>query len=102
MMIFLGAGASAPFGINTSKVLTKHTKELLDEKYPALFSNIETFYLESVRVELDFVMILTQLAALTNEANVDPGHQSLIFARQNPEHIKDYSDVIAARALVDF
>lgn len=93
-MIFLGAGASAPFGINTSNELTKIMREKIETKNPELLDAMDNFYRGVVRVEPDFEMYLTQLTALTDSTQVVSTHHSLIFSRQNPEYEGNYTEII--------
>ncbi len=90
-MIFLGAGASAPFGINTSKELTNLIRRKIETKNSGLLSDIDNFYKE---IEPDFETMLTQLTAYTDPTQVDLNHQSLSFAGIYPEYKDDYSILI--------
>jgi len=90
----LGAGASAPFGINTSKELTDLMRTKIESKKPGLLSEIDKFYKEYGDLEPDFETMLTQLTAYTNPAQVDSPHNSLIFARMHTKFKDDYSLLI--------
>jgi len=93
-MIFLGAGASAPFGINTSKELTTFMRNKIETRNPNLLSDIDSFYKENVGIEPDFEMMLTQLTAYTYPSQVDPTHHSLIFANMYSKYKDNYSQLI--------
>jgi len=94
IMIFLGAGASAPFGINTSKELTALMREKLEDTNSDLLSAIDVFYKKSVDMEPNFEIMLTLLTAYTNPAQVNSIHHR-IFARQHPKFKGNYSKIIS-------
>lgn len=92
-MIFLGAGASAPFGIDTTPKLTEHIKSLLKEKHLNLLNTIEKFHVEIHDESPDFETILAFLQSLSNPSNVSDGYFKA-FLKQNKNLVQDYSEII--------
>ena len=92
-MIFLGAGASAPFGIDTTPKLTEHIKSLLKENHSILLNTIENFHTEIHDESPDFETILTFLHSLGNPNNVSDGYFRA-FVKQNMNLVQDYNEII--------
>lgn len=92
-MIFLGAGASACFGIPTSPSLTRRIMGIINEKSPSLLSDIKKF-LQTYSKDFDYENILTILTALTNPRQVNRDHYSLSFRETYPNHKGDYTKII--------
>lgn len=89
-MLFLGAGASAPFGIPTAPALTKEISGLVDRN---VLDAINRFLTPFGR-EPNYEQILTLLVALTNSADVPKNHYARPFLASYPNYRKDYSHVI--------
>lgn len=74
-MLFLGAGASAPFGIPTAPALTKEISGLVDRN---VLDAINRFLTPFGR-EPNYEQILTLLVALTNSADVPKTIMHVLF-----------------------
>jgi len=92
-MIFLGAGASACFGIPTTPDLTKEISKKLEKTNLALLKDI-TVFLEDSHRDYDFENLLTILTALNNQNDVDRNHFSHNFVSIYTKHQKDYTSII--------
>lgn len=95
-LLFLGAGASAPFGIPTAPRLTEEIRDLLSEKNQGLLDAMNGFFKTTYEREPNYEEILTLLTDLTKPANVRAYHIADAFAR-NPEYKEyrgDYSHII--------
>ncbi|NIO37998.1 hypothetical protein GTO27_09890 [Candidatus Bathyarchaeota archaeon] len=93
-MIFLGAGASAPFGIPTSKTLTSDIRILLAEEYQKLLDKIDEFWREIYEKEPNYENILTFLSGLTNPRKIPKESVVQAFIRSNQAFRKDYNGII--------
>ena len=92
-MIFLGAGASACFGIPTTPGLTKQIVRVLTKSDPTLLKAIRVFAKDN-NIDFHFENILTAMTALSSPAEVDRNHWSHIFAARFPNQIGDYTEII--------
>jgi hypothetical protein len=89
-MIFLGAGASAPFNIPTSPVLTQQMENILDEEF---LKDIKNF-LKINGKDYTFENVLTILQVLTNQLEVSRNHYTQLFPINYPNRKKDYTSLI--------
>ena len=64
-MIFLGAGASAPFNIPTSPILTDKLERVLKERYSDVLRDIQTC-LKNRRRDYNYENMLKLLFVVTN------------------------------------
>lgn len=94
-MIFLGAGASAPFRIPTSDRLTNDITDLLKKTKKELLIDINTFFENWKKRNANFEEILTILRAYTNPIDIRNDNFSHIFASQHPKYQTDYSEIIS-------
>lgn len=92
-MIFLGAGASACFGIPTSIDLTERIEKTINKNNPKLLNDIREF-LGTNSKDFDYENILTILTAFTNPEEVNRDHYSHLFVSTHPSHKGDYSEII--------
>ncbi len=92
-MIFLGAGASACFGIPTSPDLTKRIVRIIKQKNPSLLKDIRDFLRRNNKDD-NYENMLIILTALTNPSEVSRDHYSLFFRDTYPDHIRDYTEII--------
>lgn len=92
-MIFLGAGASACFGIPTSTDLTRGIEKIIHKNNPKLLDGIRKF-LDRYNKDFDYENILTILTALTNPDEVNRDHYSHLFVDMYPNHKGDYAEII--------
>jgi len=91
-MIFLGAGASAPFKIPTSPKLTQKMESFFNEE-TVLLEDIKSFLKEEGKY-YGFENVLTILQVLTNPLEVSNNHYTQRFRRIHFEHIKDHKSLI--------
>ena len=90
-MIFLGAGASAPFGLPISPKLTEEMRSLLDRD---LLSTVDTHFRHTRGRKPNYEDLLTILTAYTNPTEIRSDHYSHDFARLHQEHKRDYTSII--------
>lgn len=93
-MIFLGAGASARFGIPTSPDLTREIGKIIRKNNPRLLDSIRKF-LDRYNKNFNYENILTVLTALTNPDEVNRDHYSHLFVDMYPHHKGDYAEIIS-------
>lgn len=94
-MIFLGAGASAPFGIPTASTLTTEIHEELSKEHSNLLNDIITFWKECFdNKEPNYENILTFLTGLTDTRRISRTSIVRAFAKDHPEYKKDYEAII--------
>lgn len=95
-MIFLGAGASACFGIPTTPKLTKEMGAIIRRANPNLVEDIKAF-LKSNNKDYNYENALVILMALANPAEVIVDHYSHTFLNDYPHYAHDkidYSEII--------
>lgn len=91
-MIFLGAGASAPFNIPTSPILTEKLEKVVEDRYPDLLPNIKT-YIKNRRRDYNYENMLKLLYVVTNPAFISRNDWTQGFPTDYG--LKgDYSDII--------
>ena len=98
-MLFFGAGASAPFGIPTTPILTKETVDLLNAKSQSLLEQIEQSHKDQWHVEPNYEEILGYLTAYASPSELRNDDYRLSFAERNPkfrseQKIRDLIDEI--------
>jgi hypothetical protein len=94
-MIFLGAGASVPFGIPTSSTLTTEIHSELKKEHGNLLSDIITFWKGCYEnKEPNYENILTFLMGLTDTRRIPKTSIVLAFAKDHPEYKKNYESII--------
>jgi len=94
-MIFLGAGASAPFGIPTAKTLTTDIRGLLTEEHQELLSDIDTYWKDThENKDPNYENILTFLMGLSQPRGIPRGSIVRAFMKDFPKHRRDYTRVV--------
>ena len=93
-MIFLGAGASAPFGIPTAETLTIDIRNLLTKEHPELLHDIDDFWIRVHRKEANYENILTFLMGLTDLRRIPRHDEIRVFVTDHKEHRADYGKII--------
>lgn len=93
-MIFLGAGASAPFGIPTSSTLTADLRSILAEKHQGLLNDIDGFWKNIYGKDPNYENILTFLMGLTNPRRIPRDSIIQALIREYQAHKKDYDRII--------
>jgi hypothetical protein len=84
-MLFLGAGASAPFGIPTTPTLTKEVIDLLNASNQLLLAQIQQSHREHWGTDPNYEEILGYLIAYTNPAELRTDDYRISFANRNPQ-----------------
>ena len=84
-MLFFGAGASAPFGIPTTPILTKETIELMNGKSQSLLEQIQQSHKGQWPAEPNYEEILGYLTAYANPSELRNDDYRLSFANRNPQ-----------------
>jgi hypothetical protein len=94
-LIFLGAGASAPFGIPTSEQLTDEIMKLLAVQHQPLLSDITGFWKKhNQEKDPNYENILTFLMGLTNPRSIPRDSIVQVFINDFPAHQKSYEHII--------
>lgn len=93
-MIFLGAGASAPFGIPTSPKFTEAIRKMIESEKPELLSKFDEFFRNVYNKEPDFETFLTLLKAYTDPSAVNPTHYMQTFVKTNKQYKENYNKII--------
>jgi hypothetical protein len=93
-MIFLGAGASAPFGIPTTETLTNCIRDLLVKEHPELLGAIDEFWKGTYEKDPNYENILTFLMGLTNHRKIPKDSAIQIFVKENEKYRGNYEGII--------
>lgn len=93
-MIFLGAGASVPFGIPTSETLTTNIRNLLAEEYQGLLNDIDDFWRRIYEKDPNYENILTFLMGLTNPRKIPKESVIQAFIRDHQTQRRNYNKII--------
>jgi hypothetical protein len=93
-MIFLGAGASAPFGIPTAKTLTNDIRNLLDKEHQEVLDDIDAFWRRTYEKDPNYENILTFLMGLTNPRRIPRESLIQVFVKDHQKHRRNYETII--------
>jgi len=93
-MIFLGAGASAPFGIPTTETLTTDIKNLFAIEHQELLNDIDTFWGGIYGKKPNYENILTCLMGLTNPRKIPRDSVVQAFVINFQRHRGNYNKII--------
>lgn len=94
-MIFLGAGASAPFGIPTADTLTVEIRDMLSGEHQDLLDAVTKFWTGNYDgKEPNYENILTVLMGLTNPRKIARDSIVRAFISNFKEYKADYESII--------
>ena len=93
-MIFLGAGASAPFGIPTSETLTADIKNLLAEEHQEVLDDFVAFWKRMHDKSPNYENILTCIMGLTHPRRIPRDSIIRAFVRNFPRHKGNYERIV--------
>ena len=93
-MIFLGAGASAPFGIPTTETLTKEIRKMLVAEHRELLDDISDFWKRIYARDPNYENILTFLMGLTNPRKIPKESVIQAFVKDFHKHQGNYEKII--------
>ena len=93
-MIFLGAGASAPFGIPTAETLTTDIRNLLAKEHQELLDDIDAFWRGIYGKDPNYENILTFLMGLTNPRKIPRDSLIRVFIKDNKEYRGNYERIV--------
>jgi len=94
-MIFLGAGASAPFGIPTSDTLTAEIRNMLSKEHKNLLNDITTFWNRHYEGKHpNYENILTALMGLTDPRKIARDSIVQAFVNDFKEHRGSYESIV--------
>jgi len=93
-VIFLGAGASAPFGIPTTAVLTSEVMRLLEENHLDLLTEFSNFWKGVYEKAPNYENLLTILMGLTNPRSIPRDSIAQAFVKEFPKFKQDYTKIV--------
>jgi len=93
-MIFLGAGASASFGIPTTETLTIYIRGLLAEEHQELLNDIDAFWRGIHDKDPNYENILTFLMGLTDYRKIPRDSSIRVFVKDHEKYRGNYERII--------
>jgi len=93
-MIFLGAGASAPFGIPTTETLTTDIRDLLAKEHQELLNEIDAFWRGTYEKDPNYENILTFLMGLTNHRKIPRDSVIQVFVKDHEKYRGNYERIV--------